>query len=407
LTTDTTPSTATPAAAIRRPPIKLLIALGIIGPITIHMILPSLPNMQRQFETDYATVQLLISVYMIVFGAAQLFIGPLADIAGRRKTLFGGLALYCLSSVLCALAPNLEMLIGLRMLQAVGACSGIVLARAIIRDHYDDRRSTKMFGYLAMGVAVGPMLAPIAGGALFEFIGWRGLFWVLAAVGAATTAFVWVFIEESGAVRSGTNRSRALFVDIVRLLRNRRFILYALNICFHTGFFYAFVVGGPYLASEFLSMTPKTYGAWFATVAVGYGTGNFIAGRLIAHFRNEAIIFAGGALVLVLSLFLVFVLVAELHSALAIFGAVGTATLSSGLVMPISYSGVLAADPKLAGSASGLVGFMQFSFAALFSTLASFAIEYWHHPVALGFVMLSAAVFGNVAAALLWVAKRV
>ena len=379
------------SAIDRRPPIKLLVGLAVIAPTTIHLILPSLPSMQREFQTDYATVQLLISMYMVAFGVAQLFVGPISDIAGRRKALFGGLVLYCTSSGLCALAQNLDFLIGLRMVQAVGACAEVVVARAIVRDNYDDQQSTRIFGYLAMGMAVGPMMAPIVGGALFEIVGWRGLFGILAGVGALSAMSVWMFIGDSSAVRHGEFRMQKFLAEIVLLFQNRQFILFALGVCFHTGFFYAFVAGGPYLSSEFLSMAPKTYGAWFASVAVCFAAGNFLAARLVLRFGNITIVLVGGLLVLTASLFLVVVLNAELYSAPAIFGAVGTATFASGLVMPTSYSGLLAANPSLAGSASGLVGFMQFLFAALFSTLAGVAIELWHHPVALGFVMLAAA----------------
>lgn len=378
---------STARAGDRRPPVGILMALGIIGPLTIHLILPSLPQLQRVFSTDYATIQLLISFYVVAFGVAQLFIGPLADMVGRRNVLIAGLSLYALSSALCALAPRFEFLLGFRILQAVGACTGIVLARAIIRDHVDERQSTKYLGYLSMGVAIGPMVAPLAGGILFETTGWRGLFWVLAAAGTAGLALAWLFVGESGTRRTGAGRFRRLFVEIGELLRNRRFLLYALNICFHTGMFYAFVVGGPYLASEFLEMTPKAYGAWFGTAAIGYASGNFLAGRLIGLFRGEHVVLAGAITTFIFNLVLLAVLAFGLHSPFAIFGAVAISTFSSGLLMPNSYSGALSADPALAGSASGFVGFLQFSFAAIFSTMAGFAIEVLDHPVALGLVM--------------------
>ena len=397
---------ASTIAADKRPPVKLLIAFGILGPLTIHLILPSLPNMQRQFGTDYATVQLLISFYVVAMGVAQLFVGPMADILGRRRILIGGLCLYSVASVLCALAPGFEFLLGLRVLQAIGACTGVVLARAIIRDHYDERQSTRVLGYLAMGMAVGPMLAPMLGGFLFEIVGWRGLFWTLAATGTTSFALALKFIGDSGEIRRGRSRLKRLFGDIALLLRNARFLLYAANICFQTGVFYAFIAGGPYLASNFLDMTPRVYGAWFATAALGYAVGNFLAGRLIAIIRSDTLLLIGAIGAFSFTLVLLSVLATGLHAPLAIFGPVAMATLFSGFVMPTSYAGSLSTDPSLAGSASGFVGFLQFSFAAIFSMLASVAIETFDRPVALGCVMAFAAGIGLLAAAAVAVTKR-
>lgn len=405
----TRPQAGGPPASVApgRPPVKLLITFGILGPLTIHLILPSLPNMQRQFGTDYSTIQLLISLYVVAMGVAQLFVGPMADILGRRRVLIGGLLLYSVASVLCALTSGFEILLGLRVLQAVGACTGVVIARAIIRDHYDERQSTKVLGYLAMGVAVGPMLAPMLGGFLFEIFGWRGLFWTFAAIGMASFGLAWKFIEDFGETRGGQGRLKRLFRDIAALLRNARFLLYAANICFHTGIFYAFVAGGPYLASEFLAMTPKVYGVWFATAALGYATGNFLAGRLIALVRSETLALAGAVGAFSFTLVLLFVLAAGIHAPLAIFAPVALATLSSGFVMPTSFSGALSTDPSLAGSASGFLGFLQFSFAAIFSALAGIAIEFFDSPAALGCVMAFAAGVGLLTSAAAAATKRV
>lgn len=387
------------AADPQRPPVWVLVSFGIVGPTTIHLILPLLPAMQREFGVDYATIQLLISLFVIAFGAAQVFVGPLADLFGRRKMLLGGLVLYMLASMACALAPTVEALVALRMLQAVGACSGIVLARSIIGDHYDERQSTRVLGYLAMGVAIGPMLGPVAGGALAAVVGWRGLFWLLAVVGALNAALAWSFIRRTGRPRAGKGRFRRLGSEIRGLLRMRAFRLYALNICFHTGVFYAFVVGGPFVGTEFLGLSPQAYGAWFATAAVGYTIGNFVAGRLT--YLPGLVILVGAILVLAINVALLGVFASGLRSAPAIFLTVAMITLSGGLVMPNSYAGVLKAAPDLAGSASGITGFAQFTSAAIFSSLAGLALETWRDPVALGAVMLFAATLGMVTSAMI------
>lgn len=374
----------------KKPPIALLVSFGIIGPLTIHLVLPSLPHLQQDFGTDYATIQLLISLYVIAFGSAQLFIGPLADMIGRRATLLAGISLYMVASALCALAPNVETLIALRMLQGVGGCTGAVLARAIVRDYYDDRQSAKVLGYLAMGIAIGPMAAPAAGGVLFELTGWRGLFWLLAAIGAMSLVLGWLFVGNSGLRPGGSGRLRKLFSDVATLVCNRRFILSTLNICFNTGMFYAFVVGGPYIGNAFLGLSPKVYGAWFAVVAIGYAVGNFLSGRLIGRFTLQKVVLAGATAAFVSTCGLTAVFAMHIGSPLLVFGGVGLATLWSGLVMPNSLAVALSVDPRLAGSASGFAGFSQFAVAAAFSTIAGTVLEQWNDPTAVGLVMIAA-----------------
>ena len=375
----------------RTPPVRLLIAFGIIGPISIHLILPSLPQMQRQFASDYATVQLLISLYMIFFGGSQLLVGPLVDLVGRRKTLISGLALYTVCSALCAVVSSLPVLIGLRMAQGIGACVGLVLARAIIRDHYGDRQSTRMLGLLAMGIAVGPMLAPMVGGALYEMTGWRGPFLLMAATGAIAALLAWRFIDESGEARTGDGRLRALFADIAVLLRGRRFVFASMNICFQTAVFYAFVGVGPYIGDEFLRMTPKEYGAWFSLAAIGFAAGSYIAGWVANRLDARKVVLAASLLAFVLCSALTAVLATEARSAPMVFGILGLTTFASAFVMANSMADALGANPKLAGSASGFAGFVQFSFTAATATGASMAIEHWHRPAVLGYIMLGAA----------------
>lgn len=384
----------------KKPPVALLVSFAIIGPLTIHLVLPSLPHLQRDFETDYATIQLLISLYVIAFGSAQLFIGLLADMIGRRMTLLAGLSLYAVASALCALAPNVETLIALRMLQGVGGCTGAVLARAIVRDYYDDRQSAKVLGYLAMGIAIGPMVAPAAGGALFELTGWQGLFWVLAAIGTMSLVLGWLFVVNSGVRPAEPARLAKLFADIGTLLRNRRFILSTLNICFNTGMFYAFIVGGPYIGSTFLGLSPKVYGAWFAMIAVGYAAGNFLGGRLIGRFELQRVVLVGAVAAFLATCALTVVFAMQIVSPLLVFGGVGLATLWSGLVMPNSLAVALSVDPRLAGSASGFAGFSQFAVAAAFSTVAGMVLEQWKDPLSVGLVMM-VATFASVVVSIL------
>lgn len=384
------------------PPIGLLISLGIIGPMTIHLVVPALPDLQRDLETNYAAVQLLVSLFLLTFGAAQLFVGSMADMFGRRPVLLAGLSVFAIASVLCLLAPTIEILIGLRMLQGASACVGVVLARTIVRDTLEDGPAARMLGYMATGVAIGPMLAPLAGGLIFEFAGWRAIFFVLSIFALSVLLLAFLFVRETSQVRPAAKPPMLILRDYTWLLRNWRFLLFGLNIYLNTGMFYGFVVGGPYIADRMAGMTASAYGSWFALVALGYALGNYASGRFAHRYRLETVILVGSCLVAV-PITALFVLFWYGWGRIEfMFILMAFSSLASGLVMPNSLAGALGADRTRVGTASGIIGFVQFAFAALFSSLVSLVTEGSGSAIPMIVVMLVAALAGIVSAATIW-----
>src|SRR5690606_11417779 len=161
------------SAASGRGFILLLVAVAAVSPLGINIYLPSMPGMAADFGVDFAAIQLTLSLYLLTVAIGQLFIGPLSDRYGRRPVLLAGLAAFVLGSLLCLIAADIGLLLAGRVLQAVGGCAGITLSRAVVRDLYGREQAASMIGYVTMGMAVAPMLAPSIGGALDGVYGWQ------------------------------------------------------------------------------------------------------------------------------------------------------------------------------------------------------------------------------------------
>src|SRR5690554_389353 len=182
-----TPTTTVDATASIVSPSKLRLALILgalagLGPLSIDMYLPGFPSIAQALGTDVAGVQLTLATYLAGLTIGQVVYGPLSDRIGRRAPLLGGLALYTVASLLCAFAPSLPLLAAGRFLQALGGCAGMVISRAVVRDHLNERDSAQMYSSLMLVMGVAPILAPIIGGQVLVAGGWRALFWVLALV---------------------------------------------------------------------------------------------------------------------------------------------------------------------------------------------------------------------------------
>jgi DHA1 family bicyclomycin/chloramphenicol resistance-like MFS transporter len=313
--------------------------------------------------------------------------------------LLAGLLILALASGLCVLAPNIEILIGLRVLQGAAGCFGIVLARAIARDISSDEGTAVALGYLAVGAAMGSMLAPAVGGLLHDHLGWTGPFWFLGAMSALALILAYRLVPEtSGAAVGRTLRHAG--TDFGALLCRRAFLLHSGNVCLNTAIFYTFVVGAAFVAGRHLGLTPTHYGLWFSIVALGYAAGNLLSARVGSSRRPDWSILVGSVLVALCVLLMLGLLLAGLGSAASLFLPMAGATLASGFVMPNALSGVLSADPAKAGSASGLVGFLQFATAAVFSYIAGFTVE--GGPVPMVVLMLAISLAGVLNAILLF-----
>ena len=349
------------------PHIVTLTVVAGIAALTMNMFLPSLPAMATHFGTDYALMQLSVSLYLGMNAVLQLFIGPIADRYGRRPVLLVTLAIFVLASLGCVMAPTVEVFLAFRMLQAV-VVGGIVLSRAIVRDTLPEAAAASKIGYVTMGMALVPMLAPALGGLLQSGFGWQANFWLMVLLGAALVLLVWLDVAETASHRSPS--FAAQFRDYPELVRSRRFWGYAFTAMFAAGAFFAYLGGAPWVGAEIFGLEPTLLGLFLGAPAVGYMVGNFFSGRYSERVGIQMMTLAGAVITAAGMSLSLFVFLIGHGSVLSFFGFMITVGLGNGLVLPNATTGMLSVRPHLAGTASGIGGAIMIAGGAAMSALS-------------------------------------
>ncbi|MEM1130013.1 MAG: multidrug effflux MFS transporter [Pseudomonadota bacterium] len=352
----------------RTPPhIVTLVAIAGLAAATMNIYLPSLPDITAHFETDYRLVQLSVPLYLAASAVMQLAIGPISDRFGRRPVLLWSFAIFAVFTVAILIAPGPWTFLFCRVGQAV-VVSGMVLSRAIVRDIYPQDKAASMIGYVTMGMALVPMIAPLIGGVLAELFGWESNFWFLLLLGALVSWVVWRDLGETAAARDGSLTQQ--FREAPELLTSRRFWGYNIAMACSSGAFFAYLGGAPFVGSEVFSLSPGMLGLLFGAPAIGYLAGNAASGLYSARFGINRMILVGAMIGICgpgLSLTLFFV---GHETALVFFGLMTFVGLGNGLVIPNATAGMLSVRPHLAGTASGLGGAMMVGGGAALSALA-------------------------------------
>lgn len=382
------------------PRLATLIVLCGLPVVSLNMFLPSLADIAADFEAPYAVVALSVAGYAVMTAVLELVMGPLSDRFGRRPIILCGLAIFCLASLGCILATNVAGFLAFRMMQAA-VISGYTVSLAVVRDCAGAREAASLMGYIAMAYAVGPMLAPLCGGALDELFGWRASFWALLGLGLAVLALCWFDLRETNRAPSRTLGQQLR--SYPELLASRRFWGYALCTAFSTGAFYAFLGGAPLAATALFGVSPAKLGIYMGSITGGFVFGSFVAGRLAARRALAATMIAGRVVAcggLLLGLLLV---LAEIVHEATLFGACIFVGIGNGITMPSSSSGALSVKPELAGSAAGLSGALALAAGAAMSGITGAVLTEQSAAVGLLAMMLAASALGLAAA--LYVAR--
>jgi DHA1 family bicyclomycin/chloramphenicol resistance-like MFS transporter len=372
------------------PHIFTLILLAGVSALAMNVFLPSLPGMAAHFETDYRIMQLSVAVYLLVNAVLQIFFGPISDKYGRRPVILWGVALFVVASVGCLLATTVEIFLFFRMCQSVVA-TGLVLSRAAVRDMYPPAEAASMIGYVTAGMAVVPMVGPMAGGFLDTAFGWQGSFWLLVILGLLAFALAWRDFGET-ARSSGLSLAQQ-FGEYPELLRSPRFWGYAMATATTAGTFFAYLGGAPYVGTEVFGLDAATLGLFFGAPAVGYFVGNFASGRFSTRFGINNMVLWGCVLNMIgAGLSLVFFEVG-IGTEYSFFGLMTIVGFGNGIAMPNGTSGMMSVRPHLAGTASGLGGSMMLAGGAGLSGLAGLLLTEDSGPFPLLWIMfLTAAV---------------
>lgn len=349
--------------------IAALAAITLIGPLSIHIFLPLMPEVKRAFDLPDSLVGLAYSISLLAFAASTLVYGALSDRHGRRPVLLGGLALFCAGSALTALAPSGSAMLAGRVLQALGAGCGVTLARAIARDTFGTGSLVKVVSYLTMAATLGPMLTPLAGGLLSDAFGWRSVFWVCVFAGAALVAAVYFVLRETRAATDLAQQPAQLWRNYTGLISQPRFCALVLTTGFASGTFNCIATAYAFLVQDYLGRTATEFGAYFIAMPSAFVLGNLISSRLARRAEVETMVLAGVLLQAAAIIILSALIMAGWMTPLSLFAPAAMSTFAQGLSMPNAHVGAIRVKPHLAGTAAGIGIFTQFFIGAVFSQI--------------------------------------
>jgi DHA1 family bicyclomycin/chloramphenicol resistance-like MFS transporter len=383
------------------PHIVTLVLMAGVGAMNMSAFLPSLPAMAEHFGTDYAVMQLSVSLYLAVTALIQLAIGPVSDRFGRRPVVLVCTAIFIVATLACIVAPSAETFLIFRMISATAAV-GFVLSRAIVRDMVPAAEAASMIGYVTMGMSLVPMVAPVIGGTLEGAFGWQATFVFLALSGVGLLALLWV--DQGETIKGkGASFSQQLR-DYPELLTSRRFWGYVFAAAFASGAFFAFLGGAPYVASEVYGLSSVWAGVAFGAPAIGYALGNFLSGRYSVRVGINGMILYGSVVTVVGLGVAILITLAGLGSPWIFFGFCTFVGLGNGMTIPNATSGLLSVRPHLAGSASGLGSAIMIGGGAALSVFAGIVLKMGTTSLPLQFLMFASALLAL--GAILYVMRR-
>ena len=352
-----------------------------VGPLSTDMYVPALPAIRIGFDSTVSLVQLTFSLFLAGFAAGQLIVGPLSDRFGRRPVLAGGLALYVVATLGAGLAPSVEWLMAARFFQALGAASAWVLSRAIVRDLHAPEETTRILGYTSALMGAMSTVVPLAGGLITEMFGWRWIFYFVTAFAGLYLILVLAWFGETSEPNRDAIRPLGMVRNIATLLTNRVFSGYAACLCLTLGAMFTFISGGSLVFIDGEGMSPGAFGALFVAMAPAFSLSSFLTGRGVKRWGTRRL-FALGIAVTLAGVGTLFVLAAAdfLTVWLVVPGLMATAC-GVGFIMPLSFSGALAPYPRIAGTASSLIGAMQAGFSALMGLIVAAIFDGTGTPV--------------------------
>lgn len=348
----------------------ILGALTAMGPLAMDMYLPALPTIAREFGTDVATVQVSLTMYFAGIAIGQAFYGPLSDAVGRKPALYFGLLVFIASSIGCAWAESVRALVAFRFLQALGGCAPIVIPRAVVRDHFDQLESIRMLSVLMLVFGLGPILAPLVGGQLLVNFGWRSVFWLLASYAIVWLVVVIAFLPESLPV---ARRRRQPIGEVLgvygRLLRDRTYIGYVLSGALIFAGLLSYISGSPFVFIELFHVPPEQYGIFFGINAIGIMSASQFNRWLVTRVEARRIVGIVLSVAMTASLVLLFDAYSGVGGFAGILIPLFCYIACHGFVMPNTTGLAMAPHGRVAGSASALLGTIQFVLGSIAAAL--------------------------------------
>lgn len=346
--------------------IAILSALMAFTSLSTDIYLPAMPVMAARLHGD---IELTITGFLAGFAIAQLIWGPISDNLGRRLPLFIGMVLFIIGSVGCAMSESITSIVFWRVFQALGACTGPMLSRAMIRDLYTRTRAARMLSTLVIVMAIAPIAGPLIGGQIIRVTSWHGIFWLLAVIGALMFVSLFWLPETLAQERRIHTSLKGAFGNYLALLSNRKFMRYTLSLTFYYVAAYAFIAGSPFVYIQYYGIAAQHYGWLFAVNIVGVVSVSFINRRLVSRYPLESLL-KYATLIAALAAVILAVLVKTDHGSVLLIVVMVLIFFSmNGIVAATSTAAALDEVPHIAGSASALIGALQYGSGIISSLL--------------------------------------
>jgi DHA1 family bicyclomycin/chloramphenicol resistance-like MFS transporter len=345
--------------------IVLLAASSALGPAAMQILLPALPTIKDDFAVSNDVAQLTLSLSMLAIALGTLCYGPLSDKYGRKPIMLLGLSITFIGSLFCLLADSITLLILGRIVQAFGGAVGLVLARAIVRDVYGASEAARVIATLVMVMVVVPMLSPALGGELMARFGWQSVFVVIAVGSGIMFALLQMSLPETLEESMPFEGVVSMLKTFGLLLSSSAFRGYAFCVAFVSVVFFSFISAAPEIMVSVLGRPPTEYGYYFVMIPLGFMAGNYVARHAGSSRDIDELINTGGAIALGGIAAAILLQLVGLHHPLALFVPIAVAVFGNGITLPNAQAAAINEFPKMAGSASGLTGFLQMFLSAI------------------------------------------
>ena len=368
--------------------------------MSLNLFLPAMPDMAADFDVSQATISLTLSGYLVVTGGLQLLIGPLSDALGRRPIVLGSLAIYAVASFAATFANTIELFLLARFIQGA-AIAGNVLSQAIIRDtSADQKQAATRIALVAMVMAVGPMIAPVIGGALSDVLGWRSNFIFLGL--AASSLFVWCWFDCHETNWHKHADIKGQWRAYKSMLGSKAFWAYASNVALTVAMFYSFLVAIPLVGEDEFSWSKTQIGVALSALPLGYFLGNSITSSITQRVGIWPLIFWGRILAMASPVLCLLLAMIEGLSPWLVLSPLIITGVANGLAIPTSQSGAISVNPAMAGTAAGLMGSMVQLFGAISATLTGVIMAGAGTNSVMLWTMLAIAVIGLAPTFVIW-----
>jgi DHA1 family bicyclomycin/chloramphenicol resistance-like MFS transporter len=350
--------------------VALVGSLSIFGPLCLDIYVPALPSISRNLHASASAVQITLASCTIGLAIGQLVFGPISDRVGRRVPLMAGLAAFVVSSVACAFAPNVYVLTAFRLVQGLGGAAGMAMSRAIARDLHSGVALVRFFSVLSVATGLGPLIAPQIGGWILAFTSWRGVFVALAGFGGLLLYTAWWRIPETlPAQFRSQNTWRSTARDMARIGRDRTFVSLALTFGFGMAGVFVWAAGSSFIFQNIYGLSPQLYALVFAFGGCGWILGGLVNSRLVGRFRPPALLTTGCVLMITGAAVLLVQVLTGFAGLPVFIPAVFCFLFGSGFLGPNALALALQRYPDAAGTASALMGAVQFGFGGLLAPL--------------------------------------